>query len=148
VKEGIVKTTTKDHTTSGTSHYYIFSDLLILAEDGSNLGDAKKKPKKGPVKKEVTAMLPFGMCLLNSAPDDGKSLSCFILLWTLFCLPLLVEANGAKNIAEIIQSTKIFIFHFDSPEEKEEWTKLLRIEHLEEENKKEAKKKLKKATAA
>ena len=94
MKEGIVKTTTKDHTTSGTSHYYIFSDLLILAEDGSNLGDAKKKPKKGPVKKEVTGMLPFGMCLLTSAPDDGKSLTCFILLWLLLILFLPSSCRG------------------------------------------------------
>jgi len=101
VIKGDIHIAPKDHTCKQKLHYFLFSDLLILAEDIPEVEDPKKKKKNKRKRVTATAMIPFSMSLLSDVPDD--------------------EAHRLANMVELIYKTNITTLVFETKTQKEEW---------------------------
>eukprot|EP01087_Luapelamoeba_hula_P008547 TRINITY_DN2141_c0_g1_i1.p1 TRINITY_DN2141_c0_g1~~TRINITY_DN2141_c0_g1_i1.p1 ORF type:complete len:683 (-),score=166.10 TRINITY_DN2141_c0_g1_i1:44-2092(-) len=120
VKEGTIKTASADHTSTTTSYYFLFSDLLVLANEpdpatvekprkASSKSEKGNKPlsARAKLRYEVTAMLPFKMCQLTSnVPNDAT--------------------NEIENLVEVVYGSEKHTFVLASEIDKEQWCRNMR----------------------
>ncbi|ELR18659.1 RhoGEF domain containing protein [Acanthamoeba castellanii str. Neff] len=95
VQEGKLMEVAKDRSESFRRRFFLFTDLLILAEDKDKPGSSRRKDAM----LKVVSMIPFAQASLLDLPDKGDQ----------------------HHVIDIAYKKDVTTLRFDSVEEKQEW---------------------------